>query len=74
MNKDYRPGVETKWNWNPAAAFGEGRGCGAEYEHKRRELITGSHRHDIGEHKHEWAHHLKGTKRDMMRRKAQNVR
>ena len=70
MNASYRPGAENKWNWNPARAFSNERGGGAEYQHKRRELRTGSSRFDIGKHNHEWAHHLKGTKREMRRRKA----
>lgn len=74
MNAAYRPGAESKWNWNPARAFSDGRGRGAEYEHKRRELRTGNSRFDIGKHSHEWAHHLKGTKRDNRRRRAANVR
>lgn len=68
MNQDYRPGIETKWNYNPEAAFGDNRGCGAEYSHRRRELMTGRHRFDIGKHKSEWAHHLKGTRMDQYRR------
>jgi putative FmdB family regulatory protein len=68
MNASYKPGCETKWNWNPARAFSDVPGGGAEYEHRRRELRTGNHRFDIGPHSHEWAHHLKGTKRDMRRR------
>jgi len=75
MTPTYRPGCENKWNWNPSRAFSDVRGGGAEYEHRRRELRTGNTRFDIGEHKHEWAHHLKGTKREMRRRKAAaNVR
>ncbi len=75
MNAAYSPGAENKWNWNPAKAFGSGHGCGAEYEHKRRELRTGKSRFDIGKHNHEWAHHLKGTVRERRRRKAAaNVR
>lgn len=73
MNSSHSPGAENKWNWNPAKAFSSGRGQGAEYEHTRRELRTGKSRFDIGKHSHEWAHHLKGTKREMRRRRAANV-
>ena len=73
MNAAYSPGAENKWNWNPSKAFSDGRGRGAEYEHKRRESRTGKSRFDIGKHSHEWAHHLKGTVRERRRRKAANV-
>lgn len=74
IDENWRPGVETKFNYNPKAAFSEKRGLGAEYSAQRREALTGTPRLDVGPHKCNLDYFLWGTKNYTERRKAWECR